>query len=700
MTLDASRPRPGHSSPLGATWDGTGTNFAVWSEHAERVELCLFDAVGTERRLPLPERSLGIWHGYLPGVGPGTRYGFRAHGPWFPEMGHRFNAAKLLLDPYARAVEGGLVPDEAVYGHVVSLDDTARDDRDSAPYVPRSVVVDPAFDWDGDVRPRTRWADTVIYEAHVRGFTRRHPKVPGQLQGTYAGLAHPAAVEHLVDLGVTAVELLPVHAFVSETFLLERGRSNYWGYNSLGFFAPHAAYAAADDASGRVREFKGMVRALHQAGLEVLLDVVYNHTAEGSERGPTLAFRGLDNAAYYRLRGGGRYYADVTGCGNTLDTTHPQVLQLVLDSLRYWVVEMHVDGFRFDLAPALARGDGGFDAAAAFLSAVRQDPVLRGVKLIAEPWDLGEGGYAVGRFPAPWSEWNDRFRDAARDFWRGASAGVREVATRVSGSEDLYRDRGPTASVNFVTSHDGFTLRDLVSYERKHNEANGEGNRDGTDANRSQNCGVEGDTADPDVLACRQRQARNLLVTLLLSTGVPMLLGGDEMGRTQHGNNNAYCQDNELSWLDWEPGEQGVRLLEFTRGLLRLRREHPVWRRRSFFEGRPLGARGPKDLTWLSLEGGELPEAAWFDPALRTLGLLVSGEAIRERDEEGRRLVDDSFLLVLHASPEPVGFRLPPHDGSYEVVLDTAEGRHPARPYDPGERILVAGRSCLLLRQT
>ena len=699
MSVDAVRPLPGRPSPLGAHWDGAGTNVAVWSEHAERMELCLFDAAGAERRLPLEERSLGVWHGYLPGVGPGTRYGFRAHGLWFPEVGHRFNPAKLLLDPYARAVEGDLVLDEAVFGHVASLDDTARDDRDSAPYVPRSVVVDPAFDWAGDVRPATPWSGTVLYETHVRGFTRRHPKVPEQLQGTYAGLAHPAAVEHLVELGVTAVELLPVHAFVSETFLLERGRRNYWGYNSVGFFAPHAAYAAAADPSARVREFKEMVLALHEAGLEVILDVVYNHTAEGAERGPTLAYRGLDNAGYYRLRSGGRFYADVTGCGNTLDANNPPVLQLVLDSLRYWVHEMHVDGFRFDLAPALARGDAGFDPAAAFLTAVRQDPVLREVKLIAEPWDLGDGGYAVGCFPPPWSEWNDRFRDGARDFWRGTGAGVREIATRLTGSQDLYADRGPTASVNFVTAHDGFPLRDLVSYERKHNEANGEDNRDGTDANRSQNCGAEGETGDPEVLACRERQQRNLLVTLLLSTGVPMLLAGDELGRTQRGNNNAYSCDDELSWLDWDLDDARGELLDFTRRLLRLRREHPVWRRRSFFEGRPARPDGPKDLTWLGPDG-ELPEAAWFDPALGSLGMLVSGEAIRERDQQGLPILDDTFLLVLHAGAEPVDFGLPAYGGSYELVLSTAgDGPQPPRSYAGGDRLALPPRSCLLLRQ-
>jgi glycogen operon protein len=587
LTSMWTRSLPGSRAPLGATWDGSGTNFALWSGSAESVDLCLFDDHGVEQRVPLEERTYGVWHGYLPQIAPGQRYGYRVGGPWFPEMGHRFNTAKLLLDPYALAVDGTVHLDDAIFGYPPGGDTTARDDRDSAPYVPRSVVVDPAFDWSGDTRPDVPWADTVLYELHVRGFTMRHPEVPAHLRGTYAGLAHPAVIEHLVSLGVTTVELLPVHQFFSEAALLRRRMPNYWGYSSAGFFAPHADYAAHGTRGQQVAEFKSMVRALHTAGLEVVLDVVYNHTCEGDELGPTLGFRGVDNACFYRLRGEGKH-TDFTGCGNTLDLTSPDVLRLVMDSLRYWVTEMHVDGFRFDLAPALARARHEVDLDGPFMQAVHQDPVLSQVKLIAEPWDVGDGGYQVGRYPPPWTEWNDRYRDEVRDFWRG-SGGVRQLAYRLSGSSDIYRDgtRPPFSSVNFITAHDGFTLRDLVSYDRKHNEANGEHNRDGTDNNRSWNCGVEGETDDPDVQALRQQQSRNLLATLLLSTGVPMLLRGDEMGRTQQGNNNAYCQDNEISWVDWALDDDRSALLAFTRRVLALRREHPVLRQRHFFDGRP-----------------------------------------------------------------------------------------------------------------
>ena len=548
----ARRPWPGRWQPLGATYDGEGTNFALWSSGAEGVDLCLFADDGTEERIRLEDSTFHTWHGYIPGVGPGQRYGFRVYGPWDPKCGARWNPYKLLVDPYARAIDGAYTPHPAIFGHVDG-DDLRRNEQDSAPYVPKSVVAHDDFDWAEVERPRVSWANTVIYEMHVRGFTMRHPGVPDHLRGTYAGLAHPAAIEHLTNLGVTAIELLPTHHFVDEPHLVRRGLRNYWGYNSLGYFAPHAAYGSAGTRGEQVTEFKQMVRALHAAGIEVILDVVYNHTAEGDHLGPTLSFRGIDNTAYYRLRDGGRHYADYTGTGNTLNVQQPQVLRLITDSLRYWVTAMHVDGFRFDLAAALARSMHDVDKLSAFLTVIQQDPVLSRVKLIAEPWDVGEGGYQVGEFPPLWTEWNDRYRDAVRDFWRMRAPGLRELASRLAGSSDLYEDDGrrPYASINFVTAHDGFTLRDLVSYERKHNEANGEENRDGNNDNRSWNCGGEGETTDPAVVSLRVRQAKNMLLTLLTSTGVPMLVAGDEMGRTQRGNNNAYCQDNDISWLDW-----------------------------------------------------------------------------------------------------------------------------------------------------
>ncbi|MGH3356752.1 MAG: glycogen debranching protein GlgX, partial [Nocardioidaceae bacterium] len=579
---------PGHHAPLGAQVDGAATNFAVWSSDAVAVELCLFDGDGAERRLPLTERTLGVWHGKVPGVGPGQEYGFRAHGPWDPTRGLRFNPAKLLLDPYAHAVSGGYDPRELTLAA-----------RDSAAFVPRSVVVDHAFDWGGDRRPLVPWSDTVIYEMHVKGYTQQHPDVPEELRGTYSGLGHRAVVEHLRRLGVTSVELLPVHQFVTEPEVTRRGLTNYWGYNTIGFFAPHNTYAAGGQHGEQVREFKEMVRNLHAAGIEVILDVVYNHTAEGTVDGPTLAFRGYGDLDYYRHVQG--TYADVTGCGNTVDATAPHALMLILDSLRYWATEMHVDGFRFDLAPALARTRDGVDLRGPFLSAVGQDPVLRGMKLVAEPWDLTAEGYSVGSFPAPWCEWNDKYRDHVRDFWRGRSGSVRDIGYRLSGSSDLYLDDGrlPYNSVNFVTAHDGFTLRDLVSYGHKHNWVNGERNLDGTDDNRSWNCGAEGDTGDEDVLRLRRRQAANMMATLLLSTGVPMLVAGDERGRTQLGNNNAYCQDNEVSWLDWSDAAAWTDLTTLTRRLLDLRRQHPVLRQRHFFVGRSVVEGGRKDLTWV-----------------------------------------------------------------------------------------------------
>ncbi|WP_408645943.1 glycogen debranching protein GlgX [Streptomyces odonnellii] len=732
---------PGAPTPLGARFrtgpDGvSGTNFALWAGGADAVEVCLFDDDGAETRLPLGELTHEIWHGFVPGVRPGQRYGFRVHGRWDPWTGARWNPSKLLLDPYARAVDtsGGndyrRLPPE-VYGHVRdwpqrNVADTVRDDRDSAPYVPKGVVVHedaPDDEWAEDRRPKTPWADSVIYELHVRGFTKLHPGVPEELRGTYAGLAHPAAIAHLRRLGVTAVELLPVHQFAHEEHLLRRGLHNYWGYNSIGYFAPHADYASDGTRGEQVGEFKRMVRALHAAGIEVILDVVYNHTAEAGELGPTLSLRGIDNRGYYRLPSDARRYTDYTGCGNTLHVVQPQVLRLITDSLRYWVTEMGVDGFRFDLAAALARSMHDVDMLSPFLAVIAQDPVLRRVKLIAEPWDVGNGGYQVGAFPPLWTEWNDRYRDAVRDFWRGALPDVRDLGYRLSGSSDLYAwgGRRPYASVNYLTAHDGFTLRDLVSYERKHNEANGESNRDGTDHNRSWNCGAEGETDDPAVNALRRRQLRNLLTTLLVSTGVPMLVAGDEMGRTQGGNNNAYCQDSEVSWVDWSlldpsgDGSPGARpggrpddpygargLYELTTRLLALRRAHPVLRRRAFFSGLPQAPDGLRDLAWFTRRGREMTEEDWYAPTA-TLGLFLSGRDIPGRNERGEKITDDSFLTVLHAAGAPAGFTLPgpPWARAYELLVDTAredQTRAPGTVYRAGATVTVPARSVLLFR--
>ncbi|MFE4910820.1 glycogen debranching protein GlgX [Streptomyces sp. NPDC056652] len=717
----ASRPVvwPGSPTPLGARYrvgpDGVaGTNFALWAGGAEAVEVCLFDDSGAETRLSLTELTHEIWHGFVPDIRPGQRYGYRVHGRWDPWTGARWNPAKLLLDPYARAVDGdfGLPPE--VYGHVRDwpqreVADTVRDGRDSAPYVPKGVVVHdsaPDDEWADDRRPKTPWADSVIYELHVRGFTKLHSEIPEELRGTYAGLAHPAAIGHLRRLGVTAVELLPVHQFAHEDHLLRRGLRNYWGYNSIGYFAPHAGYAAGGTRGQQVAEFKGMVRALHAAGIEVILDVVYNHTAEGGEQGPTLSLRGIDNRGYYRLPSDARRYTDYTGCGNTLHVVQPQVLRLITDSLRYWVTEMGVDGFRFDLAAALARSMHDVDMLSPFLAVIAQDPVLRRVKLIAEPWDVGNGGYQVGSFPPLWTEWNDRYRDAVRDFWRGALPDVRDLGYRLSGSSDLYAwgGRRPYASINFVTAHDGFTLRDLVSYERKHNEANGEGNRDGTNGNRAWNCGVEGRTDNAAVNALRRRQSRNLLTTLLVSTGVPMLVAGDEMGRTQGGNNNAYCQDSEVSWLDWSllasPEGQGLHAL--TARLLALRHAHPVLRRRAFFSGRPQAPDGLRDLAWFTPQGSEMTEEDWYAPA-RTLGLFLSGRDIPGRDARGEKITDDSFLTVLHADGRPVEFTLPgpPWARAYELVVDTAREEQTEAPgtvFEGGATVTVPARAVLLFR--
>jgi len=702
--MTAPRPRPGSPFPLGTTVTEDGVNFALWSAGAQAVELCLFDETGAEHPVWLTEQTYHVWHGFVPGVRPGQRYGYRVHGPWRPADGMWFNPRKLLADPYARAYSGTVTYHPAIYA---AQPDDAPDHGDSAPYVPRSVVVAPA-----GTRlppgPRTAWADTVIYELHVRGFTMRHPKIPEPLRGTYAGLAHPAAVEHLVNLGVTAVELLPVHHSVTEPWIAANGLTNYWGYNSLGYFAPDARYSSSGDVGQQVTEFREMVRALHEAGIEVILDVVYNHTAESGPHGPVYSFRGIDNGAYYRLEPGDRSrYRDYTGCGNTLDIRQFHALQMVMDSLRYWITEMGVDGFRFDLASALARSLHDVDRLSSFMAVVHQDPVVNQVKLIAEPWDLGEGGYQVGEFPPLWTEWNGRFRDSVRDFWRGAPTSMAELATRMSGSSDLYADDGrrPFASINFVTCHDGFTARDLVSYQRKHNEANQEHNRDGTNDNRSYNFGVEGATDDPAVKAARLRQIRNLLSTLVLATGVPMLLAGDEMLRTQRGNNNAYCQDNEISWLDWSmlDDPDAARLLRFSQRLLRLRGGSPVFRQRSFFLGEPTGEDGQvKDLAWFRPDGHEMTHHDWHSPRACTLGMYLHGKAGGTNDETWPE--DHSYLLWLHAGESDIEVVPPgqPWADGYRTVLDTADedGFVADLSVPAGEPLTMTARSVVLLRVT
>jgi isoamylase len=689
---------PGQPYPLGAAYDGAGTNFSLFSEVADAVELCLFDDEGNERRVPLDEMDASCWHGYLPSVGPRQRYGFRVHGPWAPEHGARCNPAKLLLDPYAKAIEGQVDWDRACFPYNFG-EENSRNDEDSAPHVPKSVVHNPYFDWGTDRPPGIPLNESVIYEMHVKGFTRQHPDIPEALRGSYAGLAHPAAIDYLRDLGVTAVELMPVHQFVQDSHLDDQGLRNYWGYNSIGFFAPHNEYASAGDRGDQVAEFKTMVRRLHEAGIEVILDVVYNHTAEGNHLGPMLSMKGIDNAAYYRLVAEDpRFYYDTTGTGNSLNVGHPHTLQMIMDSLRYWVTEMHVDGFRFDLAATLARQFHEVDRLSAFFDLIQQDPVVSQVKLIAEPWDIGEGGYQVGNFPALWSEWNGKYRDTVRDFWRGEPATLGEFASRLTGSSDLYQDdsRYPTASVNFVTAHDGFTLRDLVSYNDKHNEANGEGNRDGESFNRSWNCGAEGDTGDPQVVALRARQQRNFLATLFLSQGVTMLLGGDEIGRTQRGNNNAYCQDNEISWFDWEHVNES--LLAFTRELIALRREHPVLRRRHWFQGRPI--RGTLDLGWFKPDGTEMNDEDWDSGLANAVGVFLNGEAITDKDRHGRRITDDSFLLLFDAQGGEIDWTLPKQWGKrWETVLDTAEPEREGDVVDSGAVLPVTGRSVIVLRR-
>ena len=699
---------PGRPFPLGASWDGSGTNFSLFSEHAERVELCLFDEDDNEERVEVSERTAFNWHAYLPGVGPGQRYGYRVYGPYDPRSGHRFNPAKLLIDPYAKSIEGKVRWNRAnVLPYIAEPGagddaDLEPDNEDSAVAIPKSVVIDDRFDWQGDRRPDTPFDRTVIYETHVRGFTMRHPGVRDDLRGTYAGLASDAAIEHLLALGVTAVELLPIHHIADESFLNERGLTNYWGYSTIGYLAPHSGYAATGIRGQEVREFKGMVKALHQAGIEVILDVVYNHTAEGNHLGPMLSFKGVDNKSYYRLvPDDPHFYMDFTGTGNSLNVLHPSVLRLIMDSLRYWVDECHVDGFRFDLASALARELYEVDRLASFFDVIHQDPILSQTKLIAEPWDVGPGGYQVGNFPVLWSEWNGIYRDTMRDFWRGA-AGVNGFASRFTGSSDLYESDGrhPFASINFITAHDGFTLNDLVSYNDKHNEANQEGNRDGTDDNRSWNHGVEGPTDDPEIVELRERQKRNFLATLFLSQGTPMLLGGDEMGRTQDGNNNGWCQDNELSWFDWDVDERGRALLAFTQQLIALRRKHPVFRRRQFLHGTEEEGSGLPDAWWFRPDGRRMTKRDW--ESAHVVGMFLNGEEIAAPGEHGERVIDDSFLLLFNGGHEDVEFKLPPgrFGRRWTCALRTDDGENVAS-LSAGEVVTVARLSLIvLIRET
>jgi isoamylase len=691
---------PGRPYPLGATYDGVGTNFALFSEVASQVVLCLFDPGGAEQQIPMSEVDGYVWHCFVSGVGPGQRYGYRVHGPYDPTSGQRCNPAKLLLDPYAKAVDGEVRWDPAVYSYPLGGDDLVVQTSDSAPFMPRAVVTNPWFEWGDDHQLRRPWHETVVYELHVKGFTARHPDVPEELRGTYAGLAHPAAVAHLRDLGVTAVELMPVHQFVHDHVLVDRGLRNYWGYNSIGFFAPHSGYSAWG-VEQVVNEFRYLVKTLHTAGIEVILDVVYNHTAEGNHLGPTLAFKGIDNAAYYRLADG-RHYFDTTGTGNTLNMRHPHVLQLIVDSLRYWVSEMHVDGFRFDLAASLARQFHEVDRLSAFFDLIQIDPVISQVKLIAEPWDLGEGGYQVGNFPTLWSEWNGRYRDTVRDYWRGADRVLADFAYRFTGSSDLYGRTGrrPYASINFITAHDGFTLTDLVSYDHKHNDANGEANRDGETHNRSWNSGKEGPSDDPGIRQLRDRRRRAMLATLLLSQGVPMLRGGDEIGHTQHGNNNAYCQDNDLSWLQWHDTDHD--LVAFCRRLIDLRAAHPVFRRRRFFEGRPLRGHEISDIAWLRPDGAPMTDRDWNVGFARSLAVLLNGDALPDPDPLGQQIRDDTFLILLNAHHDTVTFTTPPPNWApaWTTILDTARPAAAPALHAPATPVDVAAFSLqLLLRE-
>jgi len=695
---------PGKAYPLGATYDGSGTNFTLFSEVADRVQLCLFDADGQETQIDLPEVDGFIWHAFLPGIEPGQRYGYRVHGPYAPEQGHRCNPNKLLLDPYSKAIDGAFNWDQSLFGYNFG-DPDSRNEDDSAPFMPKSVVINPFFDWGVDRPPIRGYAETIIYEAHVKGLTQTHPDIPPEIRGTYAAIAHPVMIGYLQQLGITAIELMPVHHFANDSTLQDKGLSNYWGYNTIGFFAPDPKYSSSTTPGGQVQEFKAMVRALHAADIEVILDVVYNHTAEGNHLGPTLSMRGIDNAAYYRLvEDDPRYYMDYTGTGNSLNVRHPHSLQLIMDSLRYWVTEMHVDGFRFDLAATLAREFYDVDRLSSFFELVQQDPTVSQVKLIAEPWDVGPGGYQVGNFPPQWTEWNGKYRDTVRDFWRGEPATLGEFAARITGSSDLYEHsaRRPVASINFVTAHDGFTLRDLVSYNDKHNEANGEDNNDGETHNRSWNCGVEGPTKDRKVLALRARQQRNFLATLLLSQGVPMICHGDELGRTQLGNNNGFCQDNELTWVNWN--DTDPTLLQFTRAVAKLRSEHPVFRRRRFFNGLPVRRQGMRrlpDIDWFTPDGKSMTENDWGSGFGRSIAVYLNGQGIPDRDSRGERVVDDSFVMCFNAHHEAIEFTVPPAEYSpaWQLVLDTDRAELPdLEPYKADATIRVQARGLVVLQ--
>lgn len=701
---------PGNVYPLGATWDGKGTNFAIYSENATGVDLCLFDEENNEVRLPFTEVNNFVWHGYIPGIGPGQRYGYRVHGPWAPEEGHRFNPNKLLIDPYAKAIDGDFKSGTETLAYCWDSPeaDLSFSEEDDAHVIPKGVVIDSSFDWGDDSVLKTPWHETVIYEMHVKGFTKLHPEIPEELRGTYGGLAHPAGIKHLQSLGITAVELLPVHHFLAYPgHLVEKGLKNYWGYDSINYFAPYSGYSASGTRGEQVNEFKEMVKALHQAGIEVILDVVYNHTGEGNHMGPTLSFRGIDNVAYYRLvEGDQRYYMDYTGCGNSLNVSSSQVLKLIMDSLRYWVTEMHVDGFRFDLASALARELYAVDSLAAFFDIIHQDPVLADVKLIAEPWDLGEGGYQVGNFPVRWSEWNGKYRDTVRDFWRGEDSSLGEFAYRITGSPDLYfqaNGRRPNASINFLTAHDGFTLNDLVSYNEKHNEANGENSQDGESHNRSWNCGEEGVTSNPEVLLLREQQRRNMLATLFLSQGIPMLVMGDELGRTQEGNNNTYCQDNELNWVDWDLAKGNEDLLNFTKELIYFRHQHPIFRRRKWFQGRPIHGKGISDIAWFNPDGAEMSGEQWELGYAKAIAVFLSGDQIPTPGPRGERIIDESFLMFFNAHYETITFALPEGFQKYEwaMVIDTKEPRFlQSEHFFTGEQTVpVAGRSLVMLRR-
>ena len=697
---------PGTAYPLGATYDGTGTNFALFSEVATKVELCLFDADGEETRVELHEVDGFVWHGFLPGIEPGQRYGYRVHGPFDPPSGHRCDPSKLLLDPYSKAIDGIIDWHQSLFTYDFD-DHSKRNEDDSAPHMPKSVVISPFFDWGVDRPPRRPYNESLIYEAHVKGLTMTNPDIPEEIRGTYAAIAYPSTIAYLKQLGVTAIELMPVHHFANDSTLIEKGLTNYWGYNTIGFFAPDSKYSSSSTPGGQVLEFKAMVRALHDADIEVILDVVYNHTAEGNHLGPTLSMRGIDNAAYYRLVDDDKqFYMDYTGTGNSLNAGNPHSLQLIMDSLRYWVLDMHVDGFRFDLASTLAREFYEVDRLSTFFELVQQDPVVSQVKLIAEPWDVGPGGYQVGNFPPQWTEWNGKYRDTVRDFWRGEPAILGEFAERFTGSADLYAHsaRRPVASINFVTCHDGFTLLDLVSYNEKHNEANLEGNNDGESHNRSWNCGVEGPTDDEEILALRAQQRRNFITTVLLSQGVPMLCHGDESGRTQDGNNNGYCQDNELTWLDWANADAD--LMEFTGRVAALRHAHPVFRRRRFFTGRPVRRKGQEGLTdigWFRPDGSEMTDEDWGSGFGKSVGVFLNGDGIPDRDVRGERVIDSSFLVLFNAHHEPIDFLTPPAEYAeqWQVVIDTAhpQSHEETEPIESLEKVQVAARSVLLLEK-